>query len=189
MFPTEKRQNRTDDVPQAPSKSERKRAMHDLQELGEALIDLDPGRLAALDLPERLADAIAQARGITKHEGRRRQLQFVGKLMRDVDAAPIKAALMEWQRGSNAARARFARLEHWRDRVLAEPDGLAHFLAAYPDADHATLAALVNDARAERSRGLPPHKSRALFRALMRIVDEVNQSAADATSDSSGARS
>ena len=141
------------------------------------------------DLPERLADAIAQARGITKHEGRRRQLQFVGKLMRDVDAAPIKAALMEWQRGSNAARARFARLEHWRDRVLAEPDGLAHFLAAYPNADHATLAALVNEARGERSRGLPPHRSRALFRALMRIVDDATESAVDATRDSSGVRS
>jgi len=188
MFPTEKRQNDADDVPQAPSKSERKRAMHELQELGEALIELDPGRLASLDLPERLADAIEQARGITKHEGRRRQLQFVGKLMRNVDAAPIKAALMQWQRGSNAARARFARLEHWRDRVLAEPDGLAHFLAAYPNADTATLTVLVNDARVERSRGGPPHKSRALFRALTRVVDDANESSADAASDSSGTR-
>jgi ribosome-associated protein len=189
MFPTEKRQNHADDIAEAPSKSERKRAMHELQALGEALIELDPGRLAALDLPERLADAIAQARGITQHEGRRRQLQFVGKLMRDVDAAPIKAALMEWQRGSNAARARFARLEHWRERVLVEPEGLAHFLAAYPNADHATLTALVNDARAERAREGPPHKSRALFRALTRIVDDTNDAAADATSDSSGSRS
>ena len=184
MFPTEKRQNRADDVPQAPSKSERKRAMHELQVLGEELIALDPGRLAALDLPERLADAIAQARGITQHEGRRRQLQFVGKLMRDVDAAPIKAALIEWQRGSNTARARFARIEQWRDRVLAEPDGLAHFLAAYPNADHAKLTSLVNDARAERARGGPPHKSRALFRALTRIVDDANETASDARTDS-----
>src|SRR2546430_8027112 len=138
MFPTEKRQNHANGGSEPPSKSERKRAMHELQALGEALIALDPDRLARLDLPERLADAITAARGITKHEGRRRQLQFVGKLMRDVDAAPIKAALMQWQRGSNAARARFARLEHWRDRVLAEPDGLAHFLAAYPNADTAT---------------------------------------------------
>ncbi|HEY3178026.1 MAG TPA: ribosome biogenesis factor YjgA [Casimicrobiaceae bacterium] len=176
MFPTEKRQNAVDDVPQAPSKSERKRAMHELQELGEALIELDPDRLAALDLPERLSDAIAQARGITQHEGRRRQLQFVGKLMRDVDAAPIKAALMQWQRGSNAARARFAHIEQWRDRVLAEPDGLAHFVAAYPHANHAALTELVNDARAERARGGPPHKSRALFRMITRIVDNPNAS-------------
>jgi ribosome-associated protein len=189
MFPTEKRQNDADDVAEAPSKSERKRAMHELQALGEALVELDPGRLAALDIPERLADAIAQARGITKHEGRRRQLQYVGKLMRDVDAAPIKAALMQWQRGSNVARARFARLEHWRDRVLAESDGLAHFVAAFPNADHASLTALVNDARAERARGGPPHKSRALFRALTRVVDDASETAADTTSDKSGAHS
>ena len=176
MFPSEKRQNSANDVPQAPSKSERKRAMHEVQALGEALIALDPGRLDALDLPERLADAIAQARGITQHEGRRRQLQFVGKLMRDVNAAPIKATLMQWQRGSNTERARFARVEQWRDRMLAEPDGLAHFLAAYPSADRATLTALVNDTRAERARGGPPHKSRALFRALTRIVDDANAS-------------
>jgi len=176
MFPTEKRQDSADDVAEPQSKSERKRVMHELQELGEALIELDPGRLAALDLPERLADAIEQARGITKHEGRRRQLQFVGKLMRHVDAAPIKAALLQWQLGSNAARARFARLEHWRDRVLAEPDGLTHFLAAYPNADRAMLTALVNDARAERVRGGPPHKSRALFRLLTRIVDDASAS-------------
>jgi ribosome-associated protein len=176
MFPTEKRQNHADDVPEPPSKSERKRAMHELQALGEALIALDPGRLAALDLPERLSDAIAQARGITQHEGRRRQMQFVGKLMRDVDAAPIKAALMQWQRGSNTVRARFARVEQWRDRVLAEPDGLAHFLAAYPNADGTTLTALVNDARAERARGGPPHKSRALFRIITRIVDDASAS-------------
>jgi len=150
--------------------------MHELQALGEALIALDPGRLAALDLPERLADAIAQARGITKHEGRRRQLQFVGKLMRNVDAAPIKAALTQWERGSNTARARFARVEQWRDRVLAESEGLAHFLAAYPNADQAKLMSLVNDARAERARGGPPHKSRALFRALSRIVDDASAS-------------
>jgi ribosome-associated protein len=184
MFPTEKRQNRADDAPGPPSKSERKRAMHELQALGEALISLDPSRLAALDLPERLADAIALARGITQHEGRRRQLQYVGKLMRDVDAAPIKAALMQWQRGSNTARARFARVEQWRDRVLAEHGGLAHFLAAYPNADHATLTALVTDARAERAHGGPPHKSRALFRALARIVDDANEAASDATTDS-----
>ncbi|MDH4181880.1 MAG: DUF615 domain-containing protein, partial [Betaproteobacteria bacterium] len=75
------------------SKTRRKQAMHDLQDLGEALVALDPKALAKLDLPERLADAVAQARGITRHEARRRQLQYVGRLMRDVDPAPIRAAL------------------------------------------------------------------------------------------------
>jgi ribosome-associated protein len=189
MFPTEKRQNHADPGSEPASKSERKRAMHELQDLGEALIALDPDRLAALALPERLADAITAARGITKHEGRRRQLQFVGKLMRGVDAAPIKAALMQWQRGANDARARFARLEQWRDRLLAEPDALTHFVAAYPEADRATLSALLNDVRAERTRGLPPRKSRALFRALARVVDASSPSPSNATPGSSHAGS
>ncbi|HEY4139534.1 MAG TPA: ribosome biogenesis factor YjgA [Casimicrobiaceae bacterium] len=180
MFPAEKRQKSSDDAAQQPSKTERKRAMHDLQALGERLVELDPGRLAELALPERLVDAIAQARGITQHEGRRRQLQFIGKLMRDVDPEPLKAALARSQRGSNAARARFAQVEQWRDRMLAEPDALARFLDAYPDADRAVFTALVHDASAERSRASPPHKSRALFRAITKVVDDaVPSEAAD----------
>lgn len=99
MFPAEKRQNGPADADAPPSKTERKRAMHELQALGERLIDLAPDHLADLALPERLADAIAQARGITKHEGRRRQLQFIGKLMRDVDPEPLRAALLRHRQG------------------------------------------------------------------------------------------
>jgi ribosome-associated protein len=154
------------------SKTARKKAMHGLQEVGEALISLDPARLAALDLPERLADAVAQARTITKHEGRRRQLQYIGRLMRDIDPAPLQATLAQWERGANADRAHFAALERWRERVLDEPDGLGEFVATYAGADRAALAAMAAEARAERDRGGPPHKYRALFRTLKRIVDE-----------------
>lgn len=159
------------DAPGEPSKSARKRAMHDLQALGEALVVLDPARLAALDLPERLVDAIAQARTITKHEGRRRQLQYVGRLMRDIDPAPVQAALDGWNRGTVAARERFAALERWRERVLDDSGGLADFLAAHPAAEPALLERMVADARAERLRAGPPHKYRALFRELKRILD------------------
>jgi len=160
-------------APEVPSKSARKRAMHDLQALGEALVALDPARLAALDLPERLADAIAQARTITKHEGRRRQLQYVGRLMRDIDPAPVQAALDGWNRGTVAERARFAALERWRERVLDDAAGLADFVAAHPTAEAALLERLAAEARAERLRGGPPHKYRALFRELKRVVDGV----------------
>jgi ribosome-associated protein len=155
----------------APSKTARKKAMHDLQSMGEALVELDPSRIAALDLPERLVDAIAQARTITKHEGRRRQMQYVGRLMRDVDPAPIAEALTALERGTSVERARFAALERWRTRVLDDTDGLADFTAAHPGADRAALAALVAEARAERVRGGPPHKYRALFRELKRIAE------------------
>ncbi len=155
----------------APSKSARKREMHDLQALGAALVALEPARLAALGLPERLADAIAQARTITAHEGRRRQMQYVGRLMRDVDPAPLRAALAGWYQGPAAERARFAALERWRERLLADAQGLADFVAAHPAADAAALAELVAQARSERLQGGPPHKYRALFRALDRVVD------------------
>jgi ribosome-associated protein len=85
------------DVP--PSKTRRKHTMHALQGLGEALVALDPRRLSALELPEQLTDAILQARGIRAHEGRRRQMQYIGKLMRGVDPVPIQEALERWARG------------------------------------------------------------------------------------------
>jgi ribosome-associated protein len=145
--------------------------MHDLQALGEALVVLDLPRLASLGLPERLADAIAQARTITRHEGRRRQMQYIGRLMRAVDPVPIQTALDGWNRGTAAERARFAALERWRDRIIDDADGVAEFVAAHPAADLAQLERLAAEARDERLRGGVPHKYRALFRELKRIVD------------------
>jgi ribosome-associated protein len=173
MLPAEKTHDSDSTPLEPPSKSARKRAMHDLQQLGLDLVALDPGRLSTLDLPERLVDAIALARGITKHEGRRRQLQYIGKLMRDVDPAPLRTAFAAWERGPAVDRGRFAAAEQWRDRLLDQADGLTEFVAAHPAADRTVLAALVADARAERDRGSPPHKYRALFRELKRIIDEL----------------
>jgi ribosome-associated protein len=161
----------TDPVPGAAgdapaSKTRRKHAMHALQDLGEALVSLDPARLRTLDLPERLHDAVTLARSITRHEARRRQMQYIGRLMRDVDPAPLEAALRRWNEGPAEERARFAALERWRTRLLDEAGGLADFVAEHPAADRAELAALVNAARAERATGGPPHRQRALFRAI-----------------------
>jgi ribosome-associated protein len=155
----------------APSKTRRKQDMHALQELGVALVSLDPARLATLDLPEKLAEAIAFARRTTRHEARRRQLQYIGRLMRDVDAAPIRATLAAWAEGPRRERARFALVEHWRDRLLDEADALQAFVAAYPAAPRETLATLIADARAERQRDGTPRHARMLFRALARIVE------------------
>jgi ribosome-associated protein len=172
MFPAGKPHESASEPSAPPSKSRRKREMHDLQQLGEVLCALDPGRLAALNLPERLVDAITLARTITRHEGRRRQLQYVGRLMRDIDPQPLRAALTEWEKGPERERARFATLERWRTRVLNEQEGVDDFIAAYPRADRAALTALVADAQKERAQGGRPHKHRALFRALKRAVDE-----------------
>ena len=160
-----------DGVAATPSKTRRKHEMQALQDLGVALVALDSKRLAALELPERLVDAIALARTVTRHEAKRRQMQYIGRLMRDIDAAPIRDALASWAQGPQRERAQFAMLERWRDRVLEEPDGVQAFVDAYPHAPRDVLAALVADARDERTRGAPPHKSRALFREMKRVVD------------------
>ena len=171
MKPRSANPTETADPALIPSKTARKKAMHDLQSLGVALVALDPARLDSLGLPERLVEAIAQARTITKHEGRRRQLQYVGRLMRDVDPGPIQATLDGWARGGIAERTRFAAIESWRERLLDDDAAVAEFVAAHAAAHRATLVALIAEARAERVRGGPPHKYRALFRELKRIVD------------------
>lgn len=145
--------------------------MHALQDLGEALVALDVKRLSELDLPERLFDALVQARGIRAHEGRRRQMQFIGKLMRDIDPAPVEAALARWTSGSREDNIRFAAIERWRDELLHDDTALERFVLAHPATDRPALAALVRDAREERARGSPPHRFRELFRHLKSVLD------------------
>jgi ribosome-associated protein len=149
-----------------PSKTRRKAEMHALQELGEALVDLAPGRLTALGLPERLADAIGEARQITKWEARRRQMQFIGRLMRDVDPTPIQAQLDQWSGAPSAEKARLANVESWRTRLLTEADALDRLCAENPSADRSRLAALIARVHHERAHAQPPHAHRELFRLL-----------------------
>jgi ribosome-associated protein len=149
-----------------PSKTRRKAAMHALQDLGEAMVLLTPARLAALALPERLADAILQARHITRWEARRRQMQFIGRLMRDVDPLPIQARLEQWAGAPDAEKARLAHVERWRTRLLSEADALDRLCAESVRADRPRLASLVARIRDERAHGEPPHAYRELFRAL-----------------------
>ena len=153
-----------------PSKTRRKAAMHALQDLGEAMVRLTPARLAALALPERLADAIAEARQITRWEARRRQMQFIGRLMRDVDPLPIQARLEQWEGGPNAEKARLAHVERWRTRLLSEGDALDRLCAEHPSADRPRLEALVTRVRDERAHGQPPHAYRELFRTLNALL-------------------
>ena len=158
------------DAAAPPSKTRRKHEMHALQDLGEQLVSLDPARLRTLDLPERLHDAVLLARSITRHEARRRQMQYIGRLMRDVDPVPLATALKRWSEGPAEEKARFAALERWRTRLLDDATGLADFIAEHPSADRAELADLVHAARAERTSGGPPHRQRALFRAIRKAA-------------------
>ena len=176
------------DAAAPPSKTRRKHAMHALQDLGEQLVSLDPARLRTLDLPERLHDAVLLARTVTRHEARRRQMQYIGRLMRDVDPVPLATALKRWSEGPAEEKARFAALERWRTRVLDDAAGLADFIAEHPSADRAELADLVHAARAERTSGGPPHRQRALFRAIRKAAaPAVSAAGTDAASDSAAA--
>jgi ribosome-associated protein len=140
--------------------------MHALQRLGERLVELDPGRLAELALPERLGEAIAQARGIRQHEARRRQMQFIGRLMREVDPAPIEARFEQWENGPRIERALHRSAEAWRERFLAEAAAIDEFVAAHPGADRTKLRALAQRARTEAQSGEPPRSYRELYRQV-----------------------
>ncbi|HKW80069.1 MAG TPA: ribosome biogenesis factor YjgA [Casimicrobiaceae bacterium] len=157
-----------------PSKTRRKLEMHDRQDLGEAMLRLSAAELAKLDLPERLVDAIEQTRTIGKREARRRQLQFIGRLMREVDPAPIRARLARWDEAPAAERARLAAVERWRERLLADPGALDALCAVEPKADRALLAALVARTIDERAHDLAPRAYRELFRALNALLAAAN---------------
>jgi ribosome-associated protein len=153
-----------------PSKTRRKAEMHALQDLGEALVALEAKRLAELAaevaLPDRLVEAIREARAITAWGARKRQLQFVGKLMREIDPDPIRRRLKLWAHGRDANAAREHSLEQWRDRLIAEPAMLDRLSAEFPRLDRPRFRALIQRARDERDRGAAPHAFRELFREL-----------------------
>lgn len=162
-----------------PSKTRRKKDMHELQALGEALVELSAERLGAVDIPADLRDAVTEARRITKHEARRRQMQYIGRLMRDVDPAPIRAKLDEWNGQSRDATAALHRVERWRERLLADDDALTEFARAYPGAALQPLRACLREARKEREAQKPPRHFRELFH-LIKSIDA--DSAAGASS-------
>jgi ribosome-associated protein len=152
--------------PESVSKTQRKREMHALQALGAALVELPPAQLQALPLPEELAAAVREARRIASREARRRHLQYIGRIMREVDAEPIRAALEDLQGRSGASRARHRRIEQWRDRLLGDDGALTEFAREHAEADLQVLRTLIRNARAEIAARRAPHAQRALFRAL-----------------------
>jgi ribosome-associated protein len=153
-----------------PSKTQRKREMHELQELGARLVELNSEQLAEVGLPEDLRDAIERVRHITKHEARRRQMQYIGKLMRSVDPGPIREKLKVWDGVSAEHTAQQHRVERWRDRLLEDEGTVDELVRAHPGIDARRLRALARKAREERTAGAPLRAYRELFRALREIV-------------------
>jgi ribosome-associated protein len=156
-----------------PSKSARKREAAAAQDLGERLIALKESDLAALELPEKLLDAILLAKRITARGGLARQRQYIGKLMRDIDSAPIEAALNAKSRATAIDAEKHKRLEAWRARLLAEgPEALDDLMKWCPQADRKSLQALINKATgAKVDSGSREAASRELFRTLRSLFE------------------
>src|SRR5688572_134973 len=148
------------------SRTKKKQQVEELQKLGAALVELAPAQLDAMELPASLLAAVREAQRITSHEARRRQLQYIGKIMRKVDAEPVRAALAGITRQSAQARARQKRLEAWRERLIGDDLALTAFASEHPGADLQALRALIRNARKEIAGAKPPRAQRELFRVL-----------------------
>jgi ribosome-associated protein len=155
------------------SKSQRKRDSHALQALGEELVALPVDQFNKIDLPENLRIAIMEARRIHQRGARKRQLQYVGRLMRDVDAAPIQEQLDTLRGCSQRAAQQLHHIERWRDRLLAEGDSaLEELLHEHPHADVQNLRQLLRNAHKEALANKPPSSARALFRSLRELLED-----------------
>ncbi len=155
-----------------PSKTKIKKQMHELRDLGEELTDLSKDQLAQLDIPENLRDAVREMKNINKFGAQRRQLQYIGKLMRDVDPAPIIAKLNAWKGYSQQHTAYMHQLERWRDRLLESDAALTELLADHPKTDVQRLRALIRNAQKEQEAGKPPKNYREIFQVLKEIIPE-----------------
>jgi ribosome-associated protein len=155
--------------PEIVSKTKKKREMHELQALGVALLRLNERELESIAMPEELRRAVLEAKRIKSHEAKRRQLQYIGRLMREIDAAPLRAKLEAIEGSSAQATAHHRRLEAWRERLLEDDEALTAFAAEHPGADMQVLRTLIRNARKEAASGKPPRAYRELFRVLKQI--------------------
>jgi ribosome-associated protein len=156
----------------APSKTKKKQQMHELQALGAELVGLSAEQLATMRLPAALLAAALEAQRINSREGRRRQFQYIGRLMRELDPGPIREQLALWQGLSRGNAARHHALERWRERLLADDEALTEFAREQPGADLQALRALIRNARKEALENRPPRAFRELFRALRESAED-----------------
>jgi ribosome-associated protein len=153
-------------VDEIVSKTKRKQEMTALQKLGAKLVELPESQLAEMPMDEKLREAVLAARRIKSHEGKRRQMQYIGKLMRNVDPEPLRERLDAIDGHSARAAAQHRRLEGWRERLLADDGALTAFAAEYPDADIQAIRTLIRNTRKEQKEAKPPRSFRELFRLI-----------------------
>ena len=168
------------------TKTDLKREMDALQDLGKELLTLRRGLLERLQLPEKLVDALKEAERITNFEGKRRQMQFIGKLMRKLDEtqiAAVKAALEEQRTGGSVDKQQTQIAEHWRDRLIESDDHLGIWMDQFPATDTQQIRALMRQARkdeaaakakadeaAAKGQTPPPATKGRAYRELFQLV-------------------
>jgi ribosome-associated protein len=169
-----------------PTRTDLKRESTELQKLGEDLLTLRPDFMARLDLPEKLVDAVAECKRITNFEGIRRQMQFIGKLMRKLEDSKhdeIRAALEEQHMPSAKDTLLLHQAEQWRDRLVADEDAVGQWITLSPSTDSQNLRALVRQARKDakpEKPGLAPRHGRA-YRDIFQLVREALTTAQEQT--------
>ena len=160
------------DQPIEPISKTKLKAEADAQQaIGKKLINLSKEKLIKLDLPESLFDAVLEAKRLTANGAIRRQLQYLGRLMRDVDYTRIEEQLQAWDGKNVQENARFHTMERWRTRLITEPNALQEFLAQFPLADIQQFRTLIRNAQREELSQKAPKSCRELFKLIRELSD------------------
>jgi ribosome-associated protein len=169
-----------------PSKTKLKAEADAQQALGVRLTELPKDKLLKLNLPEDLFAAILESKKITANGATRRHRQYLGKLMREIDTAPISEQLARWEGKHTAENAYFHGLERWRDRLINDTNALSEFIALHPATDSQHLRTLIRNAQKEQAAAKPPKSSREIFRILREITspDHSSETTFDDANDS-----
>lgn len=165
------------------SKTQMKKRMDELQDLGMELTRLSAETLKKIDLPEDLYEAVREYKKITSNSALKRQTQYIGRLMRETDPAPIREFLAKLKGENTAHNAFLQRIEQMRERLLENDNALTVFVSEYPHADVAALRTLIRNTRKEKELGKPPKNFRALYQEIKAVMSDsggVNHSAEEA---------
>lgn len=155
-----------------PSKSERKRASEAVRDMGEELVNLPAALLEQVPMADKLEEAVMLARRIHQRSGRKRQISYIGKLLRKMDTEAIENKLAEFHQHHAESTARHHLIEQWRERLLREGnEAVTAFIDQYPTAEAQPLRQLLRKAQAEQNSDKPPRYTRELFRFLREIID------------------
>ncbi|MBP1316259.1 DUF615 domain-containing protein [Herbaspirillum sp. WGmk3] len=169
-----------------PSKSQLKREMDALQKLGESLVNEPRDRVKRVPMPEDVRDAILECQQIKDHEGRRRQMQYVGKKMRTLEAdeiAIIQKTIDSWHGASKAETAAMHALERRREKLLADDQALTELLNRHPDVDVQHMRTLIRNARKEQAENKPPKAYREIFQILKQLQAQAARAKSEAAED------